>query len=232
MTDQNFPPPGEQPQYGAPGNPPQYGAPGGQPQYGAPANQPQYGAPANQPQYGAPGGQPPYGAPYGQPVYGSDQQQGGYYAPAPVTRPPTMDKAVMLMRAGAGMAILSALVDVMMQSEIDKSLQQFMVNLGLSADQTSQSGGTSAGSTIIGALIAAGLWWWMSVKNGQGKSWARVLSTIFFGIFTLSMLGNVLMPMPALVKVVTVVYWLVALGATWFMWQRESSNYYEAASRR
>lgn len=61
-----YPPPGQQPGYGAPQ--PGYGAP--QPGYGAP--QPAYGAP--QPGYGAP--QPEFGAP--QPGYGAPQPAPGY----------------------------------------------------------------------------------------------------------------------------------------------------------
>jgi len=37
---------------------------------------------------------------------------------------------------------------------------------------------------IAGAVALAGLWLWMAWKNKQGRPWARVVSTVFFGVFT------------------------------------------------
>jgi|APMI01.1.fsa_nt_gi hypothetical protein len=220
MTEPTYPPPGDQPQYGQPGQQPQFGQPAQPPQYGQPGQQPPYG---EQPQYGQ----------YGQPQYGSDQvQQGGYYTPAPVTRPPAIDKAVLLMKIGAGVAVLSAIVNIAMQSQIDDAMTKWMVDtFKIPAEDAKGSGGTSVLSTVLSTALAVALWWWMAVANGKGRSWARILGTIFFGISVLGSLSVLAVPMPILVKVVSLLSLAVGAAAVWFMWQKESSAYYEAASR-
>ena len=75
----------------------------------------------------------------------------------------------------------------------------------------------------------------MAVMNGKGKSWARILSTVFF-------LLSLVMTLPGLVRggagsgalgmILTIVSLAVGAGTIFFLWQKESSNYYEAAGRQ
>ena len=38
---------------------------------------------------------------------------------------------------------------------------------------------------IVLGLVAAALWLWMARANGHGRNWARILSTVLFGLATL-----------------------------------------------
>jgi 4-amino-4-deoxy-L-arabinose transferase-like glycosyltransferase len=43
---------------------------------------------------------------------------------------------------------------------------------------------------VIVGLILIALWLWMARAAGQGKNWARALSTALFGLATLELAGN------------------------------------------
>lgn len=69
------------------------------------------------------------------------------------------------------------------------------------------------------------VWLWMAWKNKSGRTWARVLSTVLFGLCCIATpldLGTGAMAS----KVLSVVIWLVALAATIQLWQRESGPFY------
>lgn len=171
---------------------------------------------------------------YGQPQYASDQgQPSGYYAPTPVTRPPAIDKAVMLMKVGAALSIISGLLSLTMRSAYREISEKALRDGSqpVTAENIDLGTNMALGFAIASGLIGAALWWWMAVMNNKGKSWARILSTIFFGISVLSFVYGLSTGTPMLGIVLSVLSLLVGAGAVWFMWQKESTNYYEAASR-
>jgi len=68
-------------------------------------------------------------------------------------------------------------------------------------------------------------WLWMAWKNKSGRSWARVLSAVLFGLCCIATpldLGSGAVES----RVLSVVIWLVALAATIQLWQRESRPFY------
>jgi hypothetical protein len=232
MTEPTYPPPGDQPQYGQPGQQPQFGQPAQPPQYGQPGQPPQYGQPGQPAQHGD---QPQYGQ-YGQPQYGSDQvQQGGYYTPAPVTRPPAIDKAVLLMKIGAGLSLVAGLLGLTQGDAIREATRKSLEEAGVSFTPADLDRAVQFGTIggVVTAVIFAGLWWLMAVMNAKGRSWARILSTIFFGLSLLSFVWGMSQPAgrEPLNLILSVLEVLVGAAAVWFMWQKESSAYYEAASR-
>jgi len=197
----NQPYPGGGDPYGAGGGP-SY-PPGGQQPY-PPSWQPGYPSyPAGGQQY--PGGEQPYAS--------------GWQAPVPAGPPPSIQRAVMLMYAGAGLEVLGLIFDLIIRK------------------------GSSA-SGIPGAIIGVGLWIWMARANQAGKNWARVTSTVFFGIDCLGLLlllvgvGVVMHDVSSSVKIVLVlsvvagvVTWVIGLVTIVLLWKRESSEYYAAMKR-
>jgi hypothetical protein len=169
-----------------------------------------------------PGDQSPYTAyPGGPAPYGSYGQP-----PAPQQPPQSIKIAVTLMYVGAGLEILG-----------------FVLNLIASGQ-----GSSSAGSSAFGAAIGAGLWLWMAWANKAGKSWARIVSTVFFGIDCLLVL-LVLVAVGTIVHVnsgigaptsgilvvavlAALIVWLLGLVTIVLLWRRESSAYYAAMSGR
>ena len=42
---------------------------------------------------------------------------------------------------------------------------------------------------IVSGLVAIALWLWMARATRQGRNWARILSTVLFGLATLELIG-------------------------------------------
>src|SRR5271169_7105198 len=47
---------------------------------------------------------------------------------------------------------------------------------------------------IVFGLAVIALWLWMARANGQGRNWARILSTVLFGLATLQLRGDFTQP--------------------------------------
>lgn len=186
-------------------------------QYPPPDGQPQYGQPQ---QYGQQGGHGP----------------GGGWAPATVTRPPAMDKAVQLMKVGAVVGVINALTALLMQGQmrdviVDANNAQ-PADARLTPDQIDAAVSVGLVTALIVGLIGAGLWLWMASANGKGKSWARVVATIFFVLSVLSFVSSFLQTQPMTGRLLSLLTVAVGAGAIYFMYQKESTAFYEASSRR
>jgi len=72
----------------------------------------------------------------------------------------------------------------------------------------------------------------MARANGRGRNWARILSTVLFGLATLDLPAVLGAPIhfqvgvtePGLVFVLT---WLVGLAAVWLLWRPASSAFFQ-----
>jgi hypothetical protein len=132
--------------------------------------------------------------------------------------PDSMRRAIGLMWAGAGLSVVYCIVTGVMTNDL----------LTAQATNTATYHGAFVGGEVIEALIQVGLWLWMLWKLQAGRSWARVLSTVFFG-FTCLQFILVLALGPAVTKVLITVYFGVALAALIMLYQRESTVFFGAA---
>ncbi|WP_394940303.1 hypothetical protein [Psychromicrobium sp. YIM B11713] len=226
--------PGQAPQYGQ-NQPPQFGQPPA-PQFGQ--NQPpQYGQ--NQPsQYP----QAQYGqAPYGQQFQAYPSGPMGYSQLPPVEKPATLKNAVILMFVGAALALLGGIFSLF---QIDRVL-----DLALSQANTSELSGSSYesaksiaqaaayGTAIFSLVISTALWIWMALVNNAGKSWARVVATVFAGI---GIIGGIYSLISGLVS--KMMFWdnlifgiltlLVSIAALVLIWLKPSTEYYKFKSQK
>ena len=87
---------------------------------------------------------------------------------------------------------------------------------------------------IIFGLAEIALWMWMAQANGQGRNWARIVSTVLCGLATLQLLHPQPQGSPAGfgvtvlyygVIVLFVVAWLVGAAAVWLLWRPASSAF-------
>lgn len=132
-------------------------------------------------------------------------------------RPPAINRAVPFMCTGAALAIAQGIVSGL----VGKSL--LVARGGPAASST----GAFIGGSVLAGLIIAGLWLWMAWKNREGRSWARVVSTVFFGIMCLIAIVN-LFGLPSPSAFIALAEWAVGLAAIIFLWRGESSQYYRA----
>ncbi len=90
---------------------------------------------------------------------------------------------------------------------------------------------------IVFSLVMIGLWLWMARANGHGRNWARILSTVLFGLATLQLRGDFTQPVGHAGFGVTVLYyggtalfvaaWLVGAAAVWLLWRPASSAFFK-----
>ena len=60
----------------------------------------------------------------------------------------------------------------------------------LTAAQASQLDPVLITVAIVFGLVVIALWLWMARADGQGRNWARILSTVLFGLATLQLIGQ------------------------------------------
>ena len=81
------------------------------------------------------------------------------------------------------------------------------------------------------------LWLWMARANGQGRNWARILSTVPFGLATLQLSGACTHPVAHAGFGATVLYyggtalfvaaWLARACVVWLLWRPASSAFFK-----
>src|SRR5580700_11254010 len=147
-------------------------------------------------------------------------------APEPVRPgpPPSVVMAVRLMYAGAVVSALSLIVGLVTVGSLRSSLHKSDPSLTASQLHNLQSV-VVVGSVVIG-VISIGLWVWMALTNKAGKSWARIVSTVLFGLDTLFLLLGVARAGAAAGTLVSILTWLIGLGAVIFLWRKDSSAYF------
>ena len=209
-------PPGQQP---APRWP--YSGPGGaQASLGAQAVA---GSQAVGVQYPEPRGyQPGHGVPAAQPAgYPQPHRTGSPGATVPL--PASMVTAVRLMYAGAAFALIWAIGVVVVSASIVKHYPL-----------ASESGGhrLAGAATLAILLCAADIALWLGIARAcrRGSSGARVAGTVLFAVHTVGVLGVVTSSQAGLgpAKVLTLIGWLIALGAVMALWQPPSSAFFTA----
>ena len=200
-------PPGQQP-------PPRwpYSGPGGaQASLGAQAVA---GSQAVGVQYPEPRGyQPGNGVPASQPAgYPQPHRTGSPGATVPL--PASMVTAVRLMYAGAAFALIWAIGVIVVSASIVKHYPL-----------ASESGDhrLAGAATLAILLCAADIALWLGIARAcrRGSSGARVAGTVLFAVHTVGVLGVVTSSQAGLgpAKVLTLIGWLIALGAVMALWQ-------------
>jgi len=85
------------------------------------------------------------------------------------------------------------------------------------------------GSVVIG-LISIGLWVWMALMNKAGKSWARIVATVLFVLDTLFLLLGLARAGAAASSLVSILTWLIGVGAIILLWRKDCTQYFTAQS--
>ena len=140
-------------------------------------------------------------------------------APAPVLN------AVKLMYAGAAVSLVSLVISLTDVSGTKAAIKKARPDL--TATQISQLNGFIIGLAIVSGLVGVGLWLWMSWANKGGKNWARIFSTVLFGLATLDLFGVFSQPKTALGLIFPLLTWVIGLGAIVLLWRTDSSQFFK-----
>jgi hypothetical protein len=146
------------------------------------------------------------------------------------TMPQSVQRAVRVMYAGAAASLIGIAVDLTALSAIRSAITKRSATM--TAAQVNNAVHVEIGFLIAGGLIGAALWLWMAQSCKAGKGWARTVSTVFFGIDTLSVLASLGGLGGGLTRIYGLVVWVIGLIAIILLWQRPSSDYFSGARRR
>ena len=145
-------------------------------------------------------------------------------------RPPSVQNAIRLMYAGAAVSafvIIVALVTVgSTRSAIHSDFPSY------SASKVHKAALALVIYEVLIQAVTIGLWLWMASSNKAGKSWARIVSSVLFGLNTLILISSLARPHAAIGIVLLALVWLAGLGAIILLWLGDSSAYFAASKSR
>jgi hypothetical protein len=142
--------------------------------------------------------------------------------PAP---PPSVLNAVKLMYAGAAVSTVSLVISLINISGTKAAIEK--ARPSLTAAQVNQLNTFIIALAVVSGVLGVALWLWMSRANSQGRNWARIVSTVLFGLATLDLFGVLSQPKTVLGLVFPVLTWLIGAGAVFFLWRPESSAFFK-----
>jgi CDP-diglyceride synthetase len=144
-------------------------------------------------------------------------------APAPVLT------AVKLMYAGAAVSAVNLIISLAVIGGLKAYHGRFLGH-SLTAAQVSDLNTVIIAAVVTGLVVIA-LWLWMARANGQGRNWARILSTVLFGLATLELtpylfgFGEVF-GVTVFGLIFPLLTWLVGLAVVWLLWRPASSAFF------
>jgi hypothetical protein len=138
--------------------------------------------------------------------------------------PHTVRNAVRLMYAGAVLEVPALIIALVTRGSLKSAIFERHPNYTLAQLHTAEFARTIP--LIVGALIAIGLWLWMTWANGKGRSWARTVSAVFFGIYTVDLLVSFSLIHAAATMIIGLVIWLVGLATIVLIFSKDSGPFY------
>jgi hypothetical protein len=151
-----------------------------------------------------------------------------YPSGSPPPAPASVARAVRVMYAGAWASLIGIVVDLVTVHSLQARLVTMTNANGtrLTPAQVTQQEHLAIGSLIVTGLVGIALWVWMARSNRDGKSWARTVSTVIFGIATVGVIGDVsgssALAGTIETRIYGIVVWLIGLVAVILLWRRES----------
>lgn len=158
---------------------------------------------------------------------------GGSQLPEKPPVPPKVQRVFQLTLVGAVLSLLG-LLGLIGTSRITRTYLEQHNTRGLTAAQINTAVTVGIALDIVFVLVGVGLWLWMAFALRAGQNYARVVSSVFFGIYTvvalLSAAGAAVggqARATVLSRVLTLLVWVVGLIATILMWNKENQTYFK-----
>jgi hypothetical protein len=147
-------------------------------------------------------------------------------------KPSSVRTAVILMYVGGGLSALSLILILAISGRIKSAVGTALRHADARTGRTMTTAQIHTAENIylvflvVVLAIGIGLWVWMAWANGRGKGWARILSTVFFGLNTLFLLYDLLRPGRSGSALAFVALgWVIGLLAIIFLWLRDTTQY-------
>jgi len=143
--------------------------------------------------------------------------------------PQSVLNAVKLMYVGAAVSTVSLIISLIDIGGTKSAIRK--ARPSLTAAQVNQLNTFIIALAIISGVLGIVLWLWMARANGNGRNWARIVSSVLFALATVDLWGVLSQPKTLLSLIFPVLTWLVGLGAIIFLWRRESSEFFKPQFR-
>lgn len=150
--------------------------------------------------------------------------------PARPEPPRSVLTAVKLMYAGAVVNAISLIVTLTTVGNIRSAVHR--ANPSWTPTQLHNFEKFFVVISVVSGVIGIGLWIGMALANKAGQSWARIVATVLFSIYTLLLLFGLSRAGVAGGSLVSLLIWLIGLGTIIMLWRRESSDYFNAPRTR
>jgi hypothetical protein len=144
-------------------------------------------------------------------------------------QPRSVRTAVRLMYVGAALDAIGVILGLATIGSLKSAIIKHS-SKQLTATQIHGLEVFSIVGTVVIGLIAIGLWLWMAWANGKGRSWARIVSAVLFGIDTLSLLLSFTRANVIGAVILGVLVWLAGLGAIILIFNKESTPFFRQRS--
>ena len=146
-------------------------------------------------------------------------------------RPRSVQTAMRLMYAGAALNAIGVILGLVTIGSLKSAIVK-QSSKHLTATQIHGLEVFSIVGTVVIGLIAIGLWLWMAWANGKGRSWARIVSAVLFGIDTLNLLLSFRRASVIGALILEILVWLAGLGAIILIFNKESVPFFRPQSGR
>jgi hypothetical protein len=165
-------------------------------------------------------------------MYQSYPSSGQPVGPLRLSAPAAVRAAVKLMYAGAAVSAVGLIIGLaLIIADIEAAARGRFLGHSLAAHKP-----LVITLWIVFGLAAIALWLWMARANGQGRNWARILSTALFGLATLDVRHPQPPGSPAGFGATVLYYggtalvaaaWLAGAAAVWLLWRPSSSAFFK-----
>jgi hypothetical protein len=148
--------------------------------------------------------------------------------PAGPARPPApapVRTAVKLMYAGAAISALPVLAALAYVGDI-RAYRLHWGSRSLTAVQISHWRPLIIAVVILVGLLVPALWLWLARAVAWGGNWARIVSTVLFGLATLFLSGR----QDVVQEVAAVLAWLAGAAVVWLLWRPAASAFFTPAA--
>jgi hypothetical protein len=170
-----------------------------------------------------------------QPYPGGDQppqQSGQFEAPAPRAIPASVARAVQVMYLGAVASLVGIIIELLARHSLRSFIADHATSNGhrLTAAQVKDAYHAELVVLVVVGLIGIALWIWMAQMSKRGRNWARITSTVFFALDTLSVIGGLAggaFSGGSANRYYGLVVWVIGGIALLLLWRRSSTEYFK-----
>lgn len=155
-------------------------------------------------------------------------------APAEIPQPSSIQNAVRLMWVGAGLSVIGLIITLASLGSMKDEIREQLIASGeeVTDEIVNAAYGVAIFAGVVIGIIGVLLWLWMAWKNGQGRSWARIVATVLGVLNVLSTVyTSTAGTAPPLATIVSIINVILAVTILFLLWRKESSDFYDAHTR-